>query len=115
MWMTQFNKELTARFNKHNPSIETIERIFITNSITLMQKMNILGQISEQYFNYEGPLHESWRKTSSYWQLATEKEIKEVEQKIMELKSKGELESWAKERDHSDTFGILTLLIYKSN
>ncbi|XP_045194276.2 malonyl-[acyl-carrier protein] O-methyltransferase-like isoform X4 [Mercenaria mercenaria] len=112
MWMTQLNMELSARFNRYNPSVEQFEKLFMAANISCVQKMNILGSsISKEYFNFEGPLDEAWRKTSSYWQLATETELEDIKRKITELKSKGELEKWARDHDNSDTAGVLTMFV----
>lgn len=112
IWMTQLNMKISERFNKHNPSLEQFDKIFKVADLSLKQKLNLIGSgISNNYFNYEGPLDEAWRNTSSYWTFATLEDLEDVKRKVLELKSKGELEKWAKDHDHSDTAGVITLLI----
>lgn len=111
IWFTQLNKTLSERWCKTLPSMDQFEKMFQAADIECVQKMNVLGsELLKNYYYFEGPLDENWRKNYLYWSSATEEELTDVKEKIEDLKRKGELEKWVKEHDHTDTAGLLTII-----
>ncbi|XP_045194269.2 uncharacterized protein LOC123549862 isoform X3 [Mercenaria mercenaria] len=114
LWYAQLNMSLTKRFNKIMPSVKQLDEMFEVCQLRCEQKLNILGSdLIKDYYNFEGPLDKSWRDAVSYWKFATPDELNDVKQKVLELKEAGELEQWAKEHDHANTSGYLTILFCK--
>lgn len=70
--------------------------------------MNLLPH-SKYADNYEGPLDKTWRESISYWAVASEAEIQEVERVMRDLKDSGKLVEWASSRDKIDTCGMLSV------
>lgn len=96
------------------PSVEQCQRMFDASDVACVQKLNILGSdLVKDYYNFEGPLDQSWREPMSYWSFATEEELGEVKRKVTELKAEGKLEQWVREHDHVHTAGLLTIFVCK--
>lgn len=111
-WFAQILPSLTERYQKQFLTVEEYNDIFHTVGLDCKQKMNILGSdILKDYYNFEGPLDENWRRAHSYWTHATEEEMKEIHAFIKNLKEKGELEKWGREHDLANTSGLMTLFM----
>ncbi|XP_052815403.1 malonyl-[acyl-carrier protein] O-methyltransferase-like [Mya arenaria] len=115
LWFSRINENLTERNMKRWPELDYYESTFSAAKFELVETVNILSKhyLNENEF-YEGPLHDWWRDTESYWALATEEELRQIKEKISDLKERGELEAWAKERDRARTEGSITLFVCKA-
>ena len=115
LWYCHIIPGLNERFAKVMPSIPQLENVFEESGFNCVQKLNCLGlALISDYNNYEGLLDDAWRSVCSYWSRATEQELEEAKAFIRDLKARGELEAWCKERDSLQTEGHLTLIFCKT-
>ena len=115
VWWLRLLPQLTKRALTKFPTIEEWERIFSRSQFRCVSKLAILGPevFGDFYLDAEGPLKKEWRNANSYFALATDNEINEVEEKINTMKNDGTLEQWIKANDKTNEMGTVCVLICK--
>ncbi|XP_060558132.1 uncharacterized protein LOC132718450 [Ruditapes philippinarum] len=113
-WYNHLNMEISRKYVKKFASIHQFLDLFTLTGFTCIQKMKLLGSVLVDYDNAEGPLNKAWRDSDSYWAIANEKEIKDVEQKINALKKDGKVKDFVEKHDRVHTNGIATLFVCKN-
>jgi ubiquinone/menaquinone biosynthesis C-methylase UbiE len=53
----------------------------------------------DAYFDPEGPLSEEWRRADSTWSLSPPEELRAMQEKVIALRERGELDSYVAEHD----------------
>ena len=111
LWYSQLNQELCDRYCKHFPTVSQYLNMLETAAYKCVSKFNILG--IDNYDNYidpEGPLKKEWRKGVSFFTVATEDEINDIENKVREMNEAGTIAHYIKEHERIFEIGLLTIL-----
>ena len=114
-WILQLHSGYTERLARRFMSIEQYQTMFSICGFRFISALNLLNIQSQiflpDYWDIEGPLKEGWRKATVLFDIATDKEINEIEDTVKELRNNGSLEEFVKLKDHSSERRIMTLLV----
>ena len=118
VWVFQLHSGIKEKLAKRFMSIEQYQALFSRCGYRCISALNFLNLKSQAFFpdywDTEGPLKMKWRKATCIFDVASDGEIKEMEESVKELREKGILEEYAAKNDHSSDRGILTLLVGES-
>lgn len=115
IWYANLVPSITERYIKKWPSLDLCRQMFDQAGLLLMQQLNLIGCVLQHdYDDLEGPLFESWRQSDSYWSVATDDEISQVETLIQDLKARGQLEAFKQKHDNVRNTGLVTLFVCKA-
>ena len=89
--------------------------LFHKNNFKCVSALNLLtaagDNLCDNYFDPESPLIAEWRKATGLFEIATDQEIKEIEEFLLDRKQKGTLEKFMKYHDHTQERGHETLFV----
>ena len=113
-WFTQIHHGVTQKILKMVPTNKQYIEIFAKCGLKCVSEMNLLTGTTSMFNNYldqEGPLKEDWRKGTSAFGLANVEEIKEIEDRVTEMKEKGALKQFMPQHDRTSELGIVALYV----
>ena len=110
-WIAQLDTSLTERYSKLFPSVEQYDKMFEKCHFKLVSKLSILGsELIKNYYDPEGPLKKEWRDGMSIFGLATDMELRGIEEKVGNMIKEGTMEQFMNDNDKSSQIGFLTIL-----
>ena len=115
-WYLKLSPGLTDRYIKILPNIEQFLTMFETSGFECFAKFNLLGcDWLKHYYNAEFPLRKDLRKGVSWFGMATDNELQEIESTVRNLKEKGKLEEFLKNNDKALDVGVFTVIACASD
>lgn len=112
-WYCQINTNITNKYVQKFAPEDVYMNFFRLARFKTLQMTKFYGKLLADHDRLDGPLEKSWRACDSYWTVASEDEIKDVEQKIAAMKANNTLQQWVKTSDHTSTDGCATLFVCK--
>ncbi|KAL4218414.1 hypothetical protein ACF0H5_023150 [Mactra antiquata] len=112
-WYCKLNPNITRNYCQRFAPEEVYERYFKAAGLKLLQSIKIRGQLMADHFRSDGPLDASWRNCDSFWTVASNDDMRAVEEKIKELKDDNMLEQWIQDNDRTSEDGCITLFVCK--
>ena len=110
-WIAQLDTSLTERYSKLFPSVEQYNAMFKKCNFKVVSKLSILGsELIKNYYDPEGPLKKEWRDGMSIFGLATDMELRGIEEKVGNMIKEGTMEQFMNDNDKSSQIGFLTIL-----
>ena len=110
-WIAQLDTSLTERYSLRFPSVEQYHTMVEKCHFKVISKLSILGsEMVKTYYDPEGPLKKEWRDGMSLFGLATDSEIRGIEEKVRKMNKEGTMEQFMKDNDKSSQIGFLTIL-----
>ena len=110
-WFAQLDTSLTERYSLRFPSVEQYHTMVEKCQFKVVSKLSILGsEMVKTYYDPKGPLKREWRDGMSLFGLATESEIRGIEEKVRKMNKEGTMEQFMKDNDKSSQIGFLTIL-----
>ena len=111
IWFCQLNSSLCERYSKRFPTLEQYMTMFEKCGFRCKTKLSVLGNdMYENYYDPQGPLKTTWRNIESMFGLATDKEIRDIEDSVRKMNENGKMLQFIKEHDRSSELGVFTLL-----
>ena len=87
--------------------------LFHKHSFKCVSAINLLTASGENlcnnYFDQEGPLMAEWRQETGLFEIATDEEIRDMEDFLLNKKREGTLENFMRRHDHTQDRGHETL------
>ena len=111
-WFTQLHPALCERYSKRFPSMKENLAMLDRSGFQCVTKLNTLGgnQLMRDYYDAEGPLKKEWRNTVSFFAIAKEEEIRDIENSVRKMIEKGTIQQFIKEHDRALELGFTTIL-----
>ena len=113
MWFLQAHTGIREKIAKACMPMELYAPLFHKHAFTCASALNVLTAADESflndYFDPEIPLNVEWRQAFGCFDMATDKEIKEMEGFLLDKKQKGTLEKFMQHNDHTQERGQGTL------
>lgn len=113
VWFHQVHPGITDKIRKAFISAEQYQNFFTNNGYQCVAAMNLLSVTKQtqlvNYFDHEGPLKTEWRKGTSVYEIATEEELEELEEKLLSIEETQSLQQFMMEHDRTSEMGVLTI------
>ena len=113
MWFLQAHTGIREKIAKACMPMELYAPLFHKHAFKCASALNVLTAADESFFNDyfdpEIPLNVEWRQAFGCFDMATDKEIKEMEGFLLDKKQKGTLEKFMQHNDHTQERGQGTL------
>ena len=111
IWFCQLNSDLCDRYASRFPSIKQYMAMFEKSGFRCESKLSVLGNSQYgNYFDVEGPLKKSWRNIESMFGMATEKDIRDIEDYVRRMNENGKMAEFIRDHDRSLELGVFSLL-----
>ena len=113
VWYTQFHKGVTDIICSRLPTTEQFLAMFDKCGFQCVSAMNFLSKATPtmiaNYYDYDGPLKENWRKGTCVFEMLNEQETCELSEVILNLQKSDSLKQFMIEHDRTSEFGWVTL------
>ena len=117
VWFTKLNENIMKKHSKQFPQFKHWMQILDKSGFKLLSKLDnnmpASPKMIEGFLDPLGPTRKEWRDVNSYWASGTPEEIKDVENKVLEMHKKGTLKDYAKENTHIDGLFYFTFIFAK--
>ena len=115
IWFIQLHPGIREKLANYYLSVDQYLSLFSKHGFQCVTALNMLNlpasMIFLEYWDSEGPLDGKWRSGTNLFETVSNKEIKEMEDIVKDLKRKGNLTKFINEHDHSKDKGVGTLFI----
>ena len=115
VWFHKIHPGIAEKLQKVYISAEQYLNLFNKYGFEYVSSMNLLSATTANrtqlvnYFDCEGPLKKQWRKGTNVYDIASEREIQELEERLLKIKETISLHQFMMENDRSLDMGILTV------
>lgn len=114
-WFIQLHSGIQEKLAKTFLSIDQYLALFAKHGFQCVSSLNLLNVaesvVYPRYWDPEAPLDVTWRAGTNMFGIASDQEVKEMEECLTDLKRKGTLGQFISDHDHSKERGNLTLLV----
>ena len=111
VWYYNLNQEFLRRYSLKFPSAPGFRKMLCDSQFEVMNYVSVLGHdIVPNYTNLEGPLQKSHRDSESYWDVASEQELKETLNRVRQMKENGTLQDFYNKHDKTDVNGYFVII-----